>query len=120
MNHDLNYQHIERYLAIARDSGSIPIILLTKADTAENIDQVVSGVKNEFPGVSVHTLSKNNFEGADFFKDYLQSGTTSVVIGSSGVGKSTLVNFLIDSGVNCSCLIIQKGSVRSFQMLKKL
>lgn len=97
VTHDLNYRRIERYLAIARDSGATPIILLTKADTAEDIDQVLAGVKNEFPDVHIHTLSKENFERADFFKDYLAIGTTSVVIGSSGVGKSTLVNFLIDS-----------------------
>jgi ribosome biogenesis GTPase len=97
VNYDLNYRRIERYLAIARDSGSMPVILLTKADTAADIDEVVAGVKNEFPGVSVYTLSKQNFESAEFFKDYLKKGTTSMVIGSSGVGKSTLVNFLINS-----------------------
>ncbi|AZZ36763.1 ribosome small subunit-dependent GTPase A [Bdellovibrio sp. qaytius] len=97
VNYDLNYRRIERYLAIARDSGSTPIILLTKADTAQDIDQVIAGVQNEFPGVSVHALSKENFKNAEFFKDYLKKGSTSIVIGSSGVGKSTLVNFLIDS-----------------------
>ena len=97
VNHDLNYRRIERYLAIARDAGSTPVILITKADTAEDIGQVVVGLQNEFPGVSVYTLSRENFEGATFFKDYLKTGTTSVVIGSSGVGKSTLVNFLINS-----------------------
>ncbi len=97
VNHDLNYRRIERYLAIARDAGSTPVVLLTKADTAADIAQVIAGVENEFPGVSVHALSKENFESAEFFKDYLKKGTTSVVIGSSGVGKSTLVNFLINS-----------------------
>ncbi len=97
VNHDLNYRRIERYLAIARDAGSTPVVLLTKADTAADIAQVIAGVENEFPGVSVYALSKENFESAEFFKDYLKKGTTSVVIGSSGVGKSTLVNFLINS-----------------------
>ncbi|MES2803484.1 MAG: ribosome small subunit-dependent GTPase A [Bdellovibrionota bacterium] len=97
VNNDLNYRRIERYLAIARDAGSIPVILLTKADTVDDIDAVVAGVEKEFSGVRVHTLSKNNFESAEFLKEYLKKGSTSVVIGSSGVGKSTLVNFLIDS-----------------------
>jgi len=97
VNYDLNYRRIERYLAMARDSSATPVILLTKADTAEDIEQVVAGVQNEFPGVNVHTLSKENFASAEFFKDYLKKGTTSVVMGSSGVGKSTLVNYLIDS-----------------------
>ena len=95
-NSDLNYRRIERYLAVARDAGAIPIILLTKADICtDNISDIVAEIRSELPGVQVHTLSKNDFEKADFFTSYLQKGTTSVFIGSSGVGKSTLVNFLI-------------------------
>jgi ribosome biogenesis GTPase len=95
-NSDLNYRRIERYLAVARDSGSVPIILLTKADTClDGIDGVMAEAQREFPGVQVHTLSKDDFEKADFLDGYLKKGTTSVFIGSSGVGKSTLVNFLV-------------------------
>lgn len=97
VNYDLNYRRIERYLAIARDSGATPVILLTKADTAEDISAVIAGVENEFPGVAVHALSKENFANATFFESYLTTGSTSIVIGSSGIGKSTLVNYLIDS-----------------------
>lgn len=95
VNQDLNYRRIERYLAVAFDANVTPVILLTKADTAEDIHTVVADVENNFPGIRVHTLSKDNFESAEFLKDYLVQGSTSVVIGSSGVGKSTLVNFLI-------------------------
>lgn len=96
VNSDLNYRRIERYLAVAQDAGTVPVILLTKADTCpDGIDEVMGEVQREFPGVRVHTLSKDDFEKADFLADYLKNGTTSVFIGSSGVGKSTLVNFLI-------------------------
>lgn len=93
---DLNYRRIERYLAVAREAGSVPVILLTKADTCpDSIDSVLAETQREFPGVQIHALSKNDFEKAEFLADYIKEGTTSVFIGSSGVGKSTLVNFLI-------------------------
>lgn len=96
VNFDLNFRRIERYLAVARDAGTTPIILLTKADTcAENLTDVLTEVQREFPDVHVHTLSKENFESAEFLRSYIREGTTSIFIGSSGVGKSTLVNFLI-------------------------
>lgn len=95
-NDDLNYRRVERYLAVAWESGSTPIILLTKADVcAEKISEITTNVRMEFPGVEVFSLSQDEFEKAEFFPDYLKTGKTSVVIGSSGVGKSTLVNFLI-------------------------
>lgn len=98
INEDLNYRRVERYLTVARDAGSVPIILLTKADLyAEEIFEIVAKVQKEFPGVQVHALSKNNFAEATFLSEYIQTGKTSVFLGSSGVGKSTLVNFLIDS-----------------------
>jgi ribosome biogenesis GTPase len=96
VNDDLNYRRIERYLAVAWESGSVPVILLTKADICSDaIGSVIANVQLEFPGVQVHALSKNEFESASFLSDYLKAGKTAVFIGSSGVGKSTLVNFLI-------------------------
>lgn len=96
LNSDLNYRRLERYLTLVRQAGSTPVILLTKADiSATNVDEVVADVQKEFPGVQVHRLSKNDFARSDFLGEYLKEGSTSVFIGSSGVGKSTLVNFLI-------------------------
>ncbi len=95
VNSDLNYRRIERYLTVARDAGVMPIILLTKTDLcSESIDGVIAGVQTEIPGVSVHALSQSDFKKAEFLANYLREGTTSVFLGSSGVGKSTLVNFL--------------------------
>jgi ribosome biogenesis GTPase len=97
MNEDLNHRRIERYLAVAWDAGAIPVVLLTKADicTEKRIADVVGDVQREFPGVAVHAISKSDFETATFLSDYLKAGKTSVFVGSSGVGKSTLINFLI-------------------------
>jgi len=96
VNADLNYRRIERYLAMAWDAGTVPVILLTKTDLySDDVDELTADVKREFPGVAVHALSKDGFGNAEFLSNYLKAGTTSVFIGSSGVGKSTLVNFLI-------------------------
>ncbi|MGZ3782444.1 MAG: ribosome small subunit-dependent GTPase A [Pseudobdellovibrionaceae bacterium] len=96
INEDLNFRRIERYLAVAQDAGTTPIILLTKADIcSDNLGEIITKVESEFPGVAVKTISKDDYENADFLQEYLKKGTTSVFIGSSGVGKSTLVNFLI-------------------------
>lgn len=96
VNEDLNFRRTERYLALARDAGGIPIILLTKADIcSENIGEIIARVESEFPGVAVKAISKDDYDKANFLPEYLRKGTTSVFVGSSGVGKSTLVNFLI-------------------------
>ncbi len=108
-NSDLNYRRIERYLAVAKESGAVPIILLTKSDTYPgDIGDVVSEIQKEFPRVQVHALSKNNFTLADFLATYLKQGTTSVFIGSSGVGKSTLVNYLIESNEKSDAIKTQE------------
>lgn len=95
INSDLNFGRLERYLTFAWDSKAEPVILLTKADLSEEVHDVIEGVKDRCPGVMVHALSKDDFSNADFLKGYLGVGKTSVIVGSSGVGKSTLVNFLI-------------------------
>ncbi|MBC7753098.1 MAG: ribosome small subunit-dependent GTPase A [Moraxellaceae bacterium] len=95
VNDDLNYRRTERYLSIVRESGAQPVILLTKADIASDIQKIIRDVEIEFPGISVYAICHDEFEKSFFLFDYLKEGSTSVFIGSSGVGKSTLVNYLI-------------------------
>lgn len=96
INEDLNPRRIERYLAIAFESGCRPILLLTKADLRQqDLSSIMSELKKNFPDLAVHALSRATFNEATFFAEYLKTGTTSVFLGSSGVGKSTLANFLI-------------------------
>jgi ribosome biogenesis GTPase len=98
LNGDLNIGRLERYLAIAWDSGAKPIILLTKSDLYESgLEDLVQELGEKFNVVDIYTLSKDNFEEATFLKDYFSIGTTSVIVGSSGVGKSTISNFLVGS-----------------------
>ncbi len=99
VNSDLNLGRLERYLTFAWESKAEPVILLTKADLEEDIDNIILGVEARCPNVWVHALAKDQFEEAIFLRRYLGSGKTSVIVGSSGVGKSTLVNFLIGKEV---------------------
>ena len=98
VNDDLNFRRIERYLSIAFESKATPVVLLTKSDIQpENVPALISQIQENFPTVAVHAISQNDFDKTDFFAQYLQPGKTAVVIGSSGVGKSTLINYLIDA-----------------------
>ena len=96
LNDDLNFGRLERYLTFAWDSGATPVILLTKADLYKtDISEVIHDLRLRFTGVEIYSLTMNNFEEADFFKRYLERGATCVLVGSSGVGKSTISNYLI-------------------------
>ncbi|MBY0412729.1 MAG: ribosome small subunit-dependent GTPase A [Bdellovibrionales bacterium] len=99
MNDDLNLGRLERYLTFALDSKAIPVLILTKADLCPDVEGAVSEVKERFPEVKVHAISVNNFSETAFFQDYLIEGKTAVIVGSSGVGKSTLGNYLIGENV---------------------
>lgn len=96
LNQDFNRNRIERYLTLAWDSGARPILLLTKSDLfTGDMDEFMENLKNDFPHVEMHSVSQMTFAAVDFFKTLLCPGSTSVFVGSSGVGKSTLVNHLI-------------------------
>lgn len=96
LSDELNYRRLERYIILVWESGCVPVVLLTKTDASILfLDEIILEINQLFPGVNVHCLSKDSFEQADFFAEYLKKGKTAVVVGSSGVGKSTLVNFLI-------------------------
>lgn len=97
MGLDDNYRlgRIERYLALAWESGAEPVVLLTKADLCPEVETRVAAVEAAAPGVPVHALSVYSGDGLAALTDYLQPGQTVVLLGSSGVGKSTLVNHLL-------------------------
>jgi len=95
LNRDLNPRRIERYLALARDSGARPVLLLTKADLGEDWAESVAEVELVAPSVPVHVVSAFDGRGLDALDSYLGPGQTSVLLGSSGGGKSTLVNRIL-------------------------
>jgi ribosome biogenesis GTPase len=89
---DLEPRRIERYLVTIWESGALPEIVLTKADRLEDPWPLVAEVEAVALGVPVHTVSAVTGEGCDAVRARIAAGTTAVLIGSSGVGKSTLVN----------------------------
>ncbi|MBT3319225.1 MAG: ribosome small subunit-dependent GTPase A [Clostridia bacterium] len=94
LNNDLNYKRLDRYLALAWQSGATPVILLNKADLAQDWQEAVNETSEMAPGVDVVAISAKTGEGIDALEKYLQRGSTVVFLGSSGVGKSSLVNSL--------------------------
>ena len=94
LNGEFNVRRIERYLAAAWESGASPVIVLTKADDCENVAALKAEVEAIAFGVPVHAISALSGEGLDALRAHLAPGKTAVLLGSSGVGKSTLVNAL--------------------------
>jgi len=95
LNQDLNPRRIERYLALVWESGARPVLLLTKADLCDDWAEAVAEIKELAPVVPVHVVSALEGSGLDALDAYLGPGQTSVLLGSSGVGKSTLVNRIL-------------------------
>jgi ribosome biogenesis GTPase len=94
LNEDLNLRRLERYLILGRESGAQPVVLLTKSDLARDPERAVAAVEGIASDVPVLTLSSRTGEGLDAVRSYLRPGVTAALLGSSGVGKSTLVNRL--------------------------
>lgn len=91
---DLNLKKLERYLTIGWESGALPVILLTKADLSEDLQAVRDRVAAIAPGATVLITSSVTGEGLDLVRAELGYGITGVLVGPSGVGKSTLINRL--------------------------
>ena len=94
LNQDFNPKRLERYLTLAWQSGATPVILLTKADLVEDYWEYLTQVERVAAGVNTHVVSAHTGYGLPRLGAYLQPGKTLVFIGSSGVGKSSLVNAL--------------------------
>ena len=89
---DLNPRRLERYLTAAWDSGSTPVVVVNKSDTADDPAGELLEIEPVTMGVAVHAVSAASGAGLEELDAYLQQGQTVALLGSSGVGKSTLVN----------------------------
>jgi len=94
LNEDFNLRRLERYVATAWESGAQPVILLTKTDLCPDWELRVLEVEAIAFGVPVHAISAVTGDGVETVRSHLVPGRTIALLGSSGVGKSTLVNTL--------------------------
>ena len=92
---DFNVRRIERYLTLAWDSGSAPVVVLNKSDVCPEVEARVDEVERIAIGVPVLPISAVEGRGLDSLRERLGPGRTGVFLGSSGVGKSTLINALL-------------------------
>ena len=99
LNDNFNLRRLERYLSLAWESGAIPVIVLTKCDLVENYTNYIYEVEKIAIGVDIFAVSCKTKQGLENLNKYFQKGNTIVFLGSSGVGKSTLVNTLMDQEV---------------------
>ena len=95
LNNDFNLRRLERYLTVAWDSGAAPVVLLTKRDLCGDLPGKLAQVESVAAGVEILTVSSLENDGCRAIEPYLSAGKTLAFVGSSGVGKSTLINTLL-------------------------
>ncbi|HEX3048170.1 MAG TPA: ribosome small subunit-dependent GTPase A [Bacillota bacterium] len=94
LNRDFNQRRLERYLVLAWESGASPVVVLSKADLCADVEEKVALASSAAPGVPIHVISATQGVGLEPLYPYLGTGKTIAILGSSGVGKSTLSNAL--------------------------
>ncbi|PLY05572.1 MAG: ribosome small subunit-dependent GTPase A [Desulfuromonas sp.] len=98
-NNDFNLSRIERYLAMALDAEVEPLLVLTKTDLCEDVESYVAQARTLRAGLEVVALNAKDADGIEALRPWLGKGQTAALVGSSGVGKSTLVNSLCQDEV---------------------
>ena len=95
LTQDLNTRRLERYLTMVWDAGAVPVVVLNKADLCDDPVSAAESVRARLPAIDVVALSALENDGAAALVPYLRPAQTVALLGSSGVGKSTLVNRLL-------------------------
>lgn len=95
LDHDFNLRRIERYLTMSWESGATPVIILNKADQCKNVEDFVEKTETISMGTSIHAISCHSGFGFEEINRYNRDGQTIALLGSSGVGKSSIINRLL-------------------------
>jgi len=106
LNEDYSYNRIARYVSVALEGDTIPVVILTKSDCCNNVGRYVSEVEGIADGIKVHAISALYGIGLEEVEEYFKPGVTICLIGSSGAGKSTLINAMAGEEV------MKTGAVR--------
>jgi ribosome biogenesis GTPase len=117
---DVNARRIERYLTIAWQSGAVPVVLLTKADIAESLEELRAELEAVALGTPVIVTSAVTGDGIDEILRELQPSRTGVLLGPSGAGKSTLINTIVGSDLMRTRLIHRSGEGRHMTSHRQL
>lgn len=98
-NRDFNVARLERYLAIAHDAGAFPVVVITKADTVDSVEKFVADAVKLSPGLLVEAIDARSRDSVKVLRPWCETGQTVALLGSSGVGKSTLINTLAGADI---------------------
>jgi ribosome biogenesis GTPase len=109
-NQDFNPSRLERYLVLARDAGVVPVIVLTKADLCDTTEEFVSNARTVANSAAVLALNAKTTAAANALGPWLLRGQTVAFVGSSGVGKSTLINTLVGNDAQSTAPIREDDS----------
>jgi ribosome biogenesis GTPase len=112
LDDDFSVRRLERYITTAWDSGAQPVVVLTKADLCDDVGDALLQVESVAIGVPVYPISNVTGVGVEELASHLQPGRTVVLLGSSGVGKSSLLNRLAGSEVMPTGAIAADGTGR--------
>jgi ribosome biogenesis GTPase len=105
-NADFNLSRLERYLAMALDAGVEPVVVLTKVDLVDNVEDFCAEARTLRPDLAVEAVNSKDESVIDVLSPWCRVGQTVALVGSSGVGKSTLVNTL------CTAIVQETGATR--------
>jgi ribosome biogenesis GTPase / thiamine phosphate phosphatase len=112
LTRDLNARRLERYLTLAWDSGAAPVVVLAKADLCEDVGAALRELEPVTLGIPVHVTSAVTGAGLEELGIYLRPAETVALLGSSGVGKSTLINRLVGAELQATAEIRPDGKGR--------
>ena len=120
LDQDFSLRRLERYLTIAWDSGAMPVVVLTKTDLCDNLGERLAETREIALGVDILTTAGLAEDGCLSVARYLQPGKTVAFVGSSGVGKSTLINRLLGENRQVTMELGQVGKGRHTTTFRQL
>jgi len=110
LDHDFNLRRLERYLVAAFESNATPVVILSKADLCEEVNERITGAESVAPGTPVHAISSISGHGLDALDKYVLPGVTVAFLGSSGAGKSTLINRIVGEEIQKTAAVREHDS----------